>query len=111
MPQFNDGANLSPTVPASIQAMFHQAPTENTPISILVGEIEQRCVDLERLLQEIVATLNLEGNAKWYSEMPQGWFGLVTQWTERYRDLIPASGDKERVDITRSTGSLSPRGE
>lgn len=94
MPQIGDDANLFSTIPASVQAMF-QAPAENTPISILVGEIEQRCVDLERLLGEIIATLNLEGNTHWFSEMPEDWFDLIGLWTEQWRNLTPAAPDTE----------------
>jgi len=78
------------TLPPGIKAMFYPAEQDmaDTPIAATVIELERHCTEAKRLLQEIIASLNLEGNAQWFSDMPEGWFDLVGNWTKRYRELV-----------------------
>ena len=48
-------------------------------------EFERR--ELESLCQEIVATLDMPGNAAWFAEMGAPWHDLVKNWKARFLEL------------------------
>lgn len=58
---------------------------ESYPVTDLVLELERRFAEAEKLLNQIIASLNLEGNAQWFEEMPESWHDLVGHWTKRHQ--------------------------
>jgi hypothetical protein len=62
--------------------------TMTTLVSAIAGVIDDLRT-VETLCGEIVATLNLEGNQKYFEDMPEHWHDLVTSWTERWRASRP----------------------
>lgn len=58
-----------------------------SPIADIVRKLERDHTDAMELLGEIVASLNLEGNAHLFAEMPDDWHHLVEHWTKWWRNL------------------------
>jgi len=57
---------------------------EDAPIAKGVLEIERRLHNAMGLLDEIIATLLLDGNAHLFSELPPSWHYAVENWHKRY---------------------------
>lgn len=52
-----------------------------TNASLVTQELVARYSIYKALLSEIVATLNLPGNARFFAEFPSHWHDLVEYWT------------------------------
>ena len=76
-----------PVIPKSILNMFKDG-VSLPPLTERVMELEERCIGLQELAREMLATLSMEGNAHLFEHMPSSFFDLLEKWTKQYQHLV-----------------------
>lgn len=68
--------------------MFKRKPL--SPLAQEVIKLEQRCAALSELCGQMLASLQLPGNAHLFDGFPEGWFDLIEIWDTAYSRLVKA---------------------
>ena len=78
--------------------MFKPEPLP--PLAQEVVKLEQRCAALSELCGQMLASLQLPGNAHLFDGFPEGWFDLVEIWDTTYSRLVKAEALDELMPQT-----------
>jgi hypothetical protein len=73
-------------VGASVRALF-ECVEKRTPITDSVRVLEERCAALQDLASEILASIQIKGNAHLFKDFPDGWHTFVDNWQQRLDEL------------------------